>query len=93
MMPKLFFHFSRNFDDNWHNEFGPMRIPKTHSLTRELVSRFKLRMAPFYNQPHAFFVEDKRISQHEYVQVLSSHFISGHSNNKWNYKGGLFIIV
>jgi hypothetical protein len=49
-----------------------MRIPKIHLLTRTLISRFGLKMAPFYNEPHAFFVEDKRISHEEYVQVLTS---------------------
>ena len=60
----------RDLDDNWQNEFGPMRIPKTHSLTRELVSRFGLELQQFYNKAHAFFVEDKRITHHEYVQVI-----------------------
>jgi monoamine oxidase len=28
----------RNLEDKWQFELGPMRIPGTHSLTRELVS-------------------------------------------------------
>ena len=31
----------RNLEENWQFELGPMRIPRTHALTRELVSSFE----------------------------------------------------
>ena len=27
----------RNLEENWQYEMGPMRIPRSHGLTRELV--------------------------------------------------------
>ena len=38
-----------------------MRIPNTHKLIRELIQQFGLKLEPFENTPHAYFVADKRI--------------------------------
>ena len=37
---RIFTH--RNLEENWQFELGPMRIPRTHVLTRQLVSPLKI---------------------------------------------------
>jgi hypothetical protein len=64
-----------------------MRIPKNHLLTRELISRFGLEMAPFYNKAHAYFVQDKRIPERDYVEVGFRLF------DYFHFKSGHFMIV
>jgi hypothetical protein len=51
-----------------------MRIPKNHFLTRELVSRFGLELATFYNRAQAFYVDYKRIEQQDSLQVFFFFF-------------------
>lgn len=58
----------RNLDENWSTEQGPMRIPDFQLLVRELIQRFGLKLAPFENTPHAYFVEGKRIEYSRYMQ-------------------------
>jgi monoamine oxidase len=43
-------------EDHWYNELGPMRIPKNHLLTRELVTRFNLSLLQFNLAANGYFV-------------------------------------
>ena len=40
----------RNNEDKWQYEMGPMRIPKTHVLTRELVSKTWISISVFQSR-------------------------------------------
>jgi hypothetical protein len=44
-----------------------MRLPDTQPLVRELIRQFGLRLLPFENMPHAYFVEGTRIEYSRYV--------------------------
>jgi len=75
----------RNLEDNWYNEFGPMRIPKTHRLTHELISQFGLQLEPFNNNHHSYYIEDQRLVFEKYsggdLKVMEKTCLS--NSNCW----------
>ncbi|TFJ97666.1 scavenger receptor cysteine-rich type 1 protein M130-like protein [Platysternon megacephalum] len=38
-----------NKDKSWYVDLGPMRLPKHHRVVREFITKFKLKLNPFYN--------------------------------------------
>ncbi|CAM2101666.1 unnamed protein product [Caretta caretta] len=36
-------------DKGWYVDLGPMRLPRHHRIVREFVTKFKLKLNPFYN--------------------------------------------
>ena len=74
----------RNLDEKWDAELGPMRIPKTHLLTRELIAMFNLKLEEFRNTPHAYFVEDTRIDYNRYSAGSSEDTLLKYLFSKFN---------
>ncbi|XP_026514010.1 L-amino-acid oxidase-like [Terrapene carolina triunguis] len=38
-----------NKDKSWYVDLGPMRLPKHHRVVHEFITKFKLKLNPFYN--------------------------------------------
>ena len=74
----------RNLEEKWDAELGPMRIPKTHLLTRELIAMFNLKLEEFRNTPHAYFVEDTRIDYNRYSAGSSEDTLLKYLFSKFN---------
>ena len=74
----------RNLEEKWDAELGPMRIPKTHLLTRELIAMFDLKLEEFRNTPHAYFVEDTRIDYNRYSAGSSEDTLLKYLFSKFN---------
>ncbi|HVY69926.1 MAG TPA: FAD-dependent oxidoreductase, partial [Verrucomicrobiae bacterium] len=48
--------WTNHFDNGQHGEFGAMRIPEKHDLTRRYVKQFGLALRPFVqSNPEAFY--------------------------------------
>jgi hypothetical protein len=54
-------------EDNWFNELGPMRIPRSHKLVQEIVNQFNLDLEPFNNDAHTLYIENQTLSMDEYI--------------------------
>ena len=61
-----------------------MRIPNTHKLTRELIQQFGLKLEPFVNTPHAYFVADKRIEYNRYSKSSNKDKLVKYFYTKFN---------
>ncbi|XP_067393732.1 L-amino-acid oxidase-like [Emydura macquarii macquarii] len=38
-----------DMDEGWYVDLGPMRLPRRHRVVREFITKFKLKLNPFYN--------------------------------------------
>ena len=61
-----------------------MRIPSSHKLTRELARQFGLKLEPFENNPHAYFVADQRIDYNLYTKGSNEEKLLKYLYNKFN---------
>ena len=61
-----------------------MRLPKTHKLVRELIRQFGLKLEPFQNTPHAYFVADQRIDYNRYAKGSDQDKLLKYFYSKFN---------
>ena len=61
-----------------------MRIPNIDKLTLELIKQFGLKLKPFENNPHAYFVADKRIEYNRYTKNSNEDNLLQYIYTKFN---------
>ena len=75
--------FTHRFGDGLYGEFGAMRIPAVHQLTRHYVARFGLTLRPFVqSNPNAYYVRGHRFRISQEHQVNDRYALTASEASK-----------